>query len=98
MGLPSLAAQRSSYDWPDRLVRTPAGRAARVSLAQFAASFAITLGELERASGGLPLWGGSGPIGNWNSYCGVDVWLAPHASAADRSADLTALQAIKADH
>jgi hypothetical protein len=53
----------------------------------------VTLHELERASGGLTEWGGAFRVGN--QVCGVAVWLGPDASAADHSAALSALQAVK---
>lgn len=65
-------------------------------VAQHKFRFPITLHELERGSGGLTYWDGVGYIGNGNQACGVAVWLGPNASAADRSAALSALQAIKA--
>lgn len=59
--------------------------------------FPITLDELERGSGGLTYWSGGGQVGSGNQSheCGVAVWLGPNASSADRSAVLSALQAIK---
>jgi hypothetical protein len=91
-------------DWPDgskRVALNVGWRTSGTTLIRTPAqqlTLPITLGKLERASGGLPDWGGSGQIGKWNDDCGVDIWLGPHASAADRSAVLSALQAIKQDH
>lgn len=53
----------------------------------------IKLHELAQGSGSLTYWSGGGEIGG--KECGVAVWLGPDAPAADRSAVLSALQAIK---
>jgi hypothetical protein len=53
----------------------------------------VTLHDLARASGGLTLWGGAFLIRN-RQY-GFEVWLGRNASGADRSAVLSALQAVK---
>jgi hypothetical protein len=57
--------------------------------------FPVTLHELEQGSGGIPFWEGGGAMGDHNESCGVAVWLGPNASAPDRSAVLSVLQAIK---
>jgi hypothetical protein len=53
----------------------------------------VTLHDLGRASDGLTLWGGAFLIRN-RQY-GFEVWLGRHASGADRSAVLDALQTVK---
>lgn len=53
----------------------------------------VTLDDLERASGGLPLWGGVFQVGS--DVCTVSIWLGPDAKAADRLAILSALEATK---
>jgi hypothetical protein len=57
--------------------------------------FPVTLHELEQGSGGIPFWEGGGAMGDHYESCGVAVWLGPNASAPDRSAVLSVLQAIK---
>jgi len=57
--------------------------------------FPITLNELEQGSGGIPYWEGGGFLPSGNQGCEVAVWLGPNAPAADRSAILSVLQAIK---
>lgn len=56
----------------------------------------LSLDDLDRGSGGLTLW--RGVFRNGDQECGIQVWLGPHAPSADRSAVLSALQAIKASH
>jgi hypothetical protein len=56
--------------------------------------FPITLHELSQGSG-IPYWEGGGLVGSDNQGCEVAVWLGPNAPAADRSAVLSVLQAIK---
>ena len=53
----------------------------------------VTLGDLERASGGLTYWGGGFQVGQ--DVCTIGIWLGPDAKAADRLAILSALEAIK---
>ena len=73
----------------------------RVTLAVFTSGgpqhmlqFPIALGELDQGRGGF--WSGGGLVSKANPQgCGVAIWLGPHAPAADRSAALGALSAIK---
>jgi hypothetical protein len=59
-----------------------------------ALKFPLTLQNLGQMSDGLTEWSGWGLVGGRRAYA-VDVWLGPKAPAADRSAILSALQAIK---
>jgi hypothetical protein len=54
----------------------------------------LTLRNLHQMSDGLTEWDGAGSIGGGGAYA-VEVWLGPKASAAHRSAILSALQTIK---
>jgi hypothetical protein len=55
----------------------------------------LRLENLQQTSDSLTEWTGGGSIGRTDAYA-VGVWLGPKAPMADRSAILSALQAIKA--
>jgi hypothetical protein len=54
----------------------------------------LTLQKLDQVSDGLTEWSTWGMVGRRDAYA-VAVWLGPKATAADRSAILSALQTIK---
>jgi hypothetical protein len=54
----------------------------------------LALQNLRQVNDGRTEWSGGGSIGTAGDYV-VDIWLGPKAPAADRSAILSALEAIK---
>jgi hypothetical protein len=77
-------------DDPNRVTLSVSGPSAAPRKLQFP----ITLHELSQGSG-IPYWEGGGFLPSGSEGCEVAVWLGPNAPAADRSAVLSVLQAIK---